>query len=250
LFHLNTADNDEEYIGFCILDGLGEMAFAKSFDSQRTEDATISNAIRDHILLACSIGQLPLQSVSKAVIAWSPIPWVRQLVKSRQQLKQQCTECVDYRISHPSNRKDLLHNTINAKDPETGAGLTRLDINTEAFAMLVAGSHTTSGTLGMLFYNLLQRPAALGDVTAEIDSKLPPLEPGQSSYSFDGLESLDRLVACIRENFRTDPVFTMTLWRRVTKSEGVQIGDDIIPRGVSSSLDVLLPQLSLLTDAL
>jgi cytochrome P450 len=222
-------------MSFCILDGLGEMAFARSFESQRTGNPKESLAIRDHILLACCIGQLPFQAVTKAMIAYSPIPWVRQLIKSRQQLKEQCAECVAYRIDHPSPRKDLLHSLINAKDPETGAELSRLDINTEAFAMLIAGSHTTSGTLGMLFYNLLQNPLALQDITAEIDSKLPKLDPDQASYAFDGLESLEHVVACVRENFRMDPVFTMTLWRRVTSPMGTEIGDHLIPHGVSFS---------------
>ncbi|OCL14612.1 cytochrome P450 [Glonium stellatum] len=223
----------KEYLGACILDGLGEMAFARSFDSQSTESPAVSNAIRDHILLACSIGQLPLQSLTKAAIAWSPIPWIRRLIQSRQQLKQQCAECVDYRISHPSDRKDLLHSLIKAKDPDTGAELTRLDINTEAFAMLVAGSHSTTGTLGMLFYNLFRNPAALREVTAEIDSHLLMLNPDQPSYSFDNLESMEHVVACVRENFRMDPVFTMTLWRRVTNPDGVQIGDNLIPQGTN-----------------
>lgn len=224
---------NKAYIGFCVLDGLGEMAFARSFDSQRTEDPKESVAIRDHILLACAIGQLPFQSFFKTLIAWSPLPWVRQLIRSRKQLKQQCEECVSYRLNHLSSRKDLLHNLINAKDPETEAELTKLDINTEAFALLVAGSHSTSGTLSMLFYNLFKTPNFLRHVISEIDSKLPRLEADQASYAFDGLESLDYVVASVRENFRTDPVFTMTLWRRVKSEEGVIIGDRRIPCGVS-----------------
>jgi benzoate 4-monooxygenase len=130
-------------------------------------------------------------------------------------------------------RKDLLHSLINTKDPETGAELTRLDINTEAFAMLVAGSHSTSGTLGMLLYNLLQNQSVLCRITAELDSKLPSLVTNQASYAFDGLESLENIVACVRDNFRTDSVFTMTLWRRVNNLEGATIGDYQVPCGVS-----------------
>jgi hypothetical protein len=65
-------NNAKEYISFCILGGLGEMAFAKSFNSQITEDSKESTAIRDHILLACAIGQLLFQHIFKMLIAWSP----------------------------------------------------------------------------------------------------------------------------------------------------------------------------------
>jgi benzoate 4-monooxygenase len=119
-----------------ILDILGEVAFSKSFDSQTSGKADAIPAINDHILMACLVGQLPFQAVSKAFIARSPIPRLRRLVKSRAQLKSFCAEWVHHRIQYPSNRHDLLQNLIEAKDPETGAQLTELDINTEAFAML------------------------------------------------------------------------------------------------------------------
>jgi cytochrome P450 len=214
------------------------MAFARSFGSQQSENPKEVTAIHNHILLACSIGQLPFQSVSKFLIAHSPIPWIRQMTSSRQQLKEQCEECVSYRLDHPSSRKDLLHSLINTQDPETGAKLSTLDINTEAFAMLVAGSHSTSGTLGMLFYNISKNAAVLDQATQEIDTKLPNLPEGNCARAFDGLESLEYVVACVRENFRTDPVFTMTLWRYVQDPAGVRIGNTIVPPGVSPSFIV------------
>jgi hypothetical protein len=40
-------------------------------------------------------------------------------------------------------------------------------------------------------------------------------------------------MACVRENFRMNPVFSMNLWRRVL-GESLQVGEYSIPHGVSS----------------
>ena len=109
----------------------------------------------------------------------------------------------------------------------------------------VAGSHSTSGTLTLLFWHLLQNPDVLAAVQAEIESTLPPLAVNQIAYPIQGLElSLDYLMACVRENFRINPVFTMPLWRRVGRPDGLQIGEYHIPHNVSSfplfSFNVLL----------
>ena len=100
----------------------------------------------------------------------------------------------------------------------------------------VAGSHSTSGTLTLLFWHLLQNPNALAAVQTEIESTLPPLAKDQIAYPIQGLESsLNYLMACVRENFRINPVFTMPLWRRVGRPDGLQIGEYHIPHNVRLS---------------
>jgi Cytochrome P450 len=140
---------------------------------------------------------------------------------------------------------------ITAVDPDTGAKLTELDINTEAFAMMydsgippffsvlkgcsVAGSHTTSGTLTLLFSHLLQNPSILKNVVEELDNNLS--NKVDVAYPVDGLErNLTYTMACIQENFRINPVFTMPLMRRVTAKEGIIIDGHFVPRGVSSNV--------------
>ncbi|KAF2993660.1 hypothetical protein E8E13_000303 [Curvularia kusanoi] len=131
-----------------------------------------------------------------------------------------------------TDRKDILTSLIKAVDPESGAKLTELDINTEAFAMLVAGSHTTSGTLTLLFAHLLRSPTIMQKVLQELDSKLDGHGTKSYPYPIAGLE--DRLpytMACIQENFRINPVFTMPLPREVTAAEGMSIDGHSIPKG-------------------
>ena len=69
---------------------------------------------------------------------------------------------------------------------------------------------------------------------AEIDSQLPPLSDDRSAYSYAEVEtSLPYVKQCVKENFRITPVFTMPLARRVMNPQGVDIGGERIPCGVS-----------------
>lgn len=98
----------------------------------------------------------------------------------------------------------------------------------------VAGSHSTSGTLALLFWHLFQNPEIMRAVQREITSTLGRLREDQVAYPIQGLEaSIKYTMACVRENFRINPVFTMPLWRRVGYPAGVEISNSHIPYGVS-----------------
>ena len=102
----------------------------------------------------------------------------------------------------------------------------------------MAGSHSTSGTLTLLFWHLFHNPAICGKIVDEISTNLSPLDSKDVAYSIKGLEaSLPFTMACVRENFRLNPVFTMPLWRRVESPSGATIGEFEVPYGVS----ILLP---------
>lgn len=92
----------------------------------------------------------------------------------------------------------------------------------------------------MLFYNILKNPQVVKAIVQEIDDNLPRLSPSRAAHSFDGLERLAYVSACIKENFRKDSVFNMTLWRRVIGPDGLFIDGDLIPRGVRLSAHPIL----------
>lgn len=101
----------------------------------------------------------------------------------------------------------------------------------------MAGSHSTSSTLTLLFWRLLHNPDILAIVVQELDETLGPVPQDKIAYPIKGLEArLTYLSACIRENFRINPVFSMNLWRQVHSVNGAQIGDHMVPRGVSQIL--------------
>lgn len=131
----------KECISRYVLDILGEVAFSCSFNAQIPGAGNyerVPQAINGHVLMGSIIGELPFQVLNKKLLAWSPIKWMRRIVENRTLLRDTCASCVQNRINSGSGneRKDLLQSLIKAKDPETGASLTTLDVNTEAFAML------------------------------------------------------------------------------------------------------------------
>lgn len=127
----------KELIAFYTLDVLGELAFSRSFGAQLDKNPATLPPINDHIYLACLMGMMPeIMPVVKSIAAWTPFPWLQSLFRARRNLRNLTARCVRDRISRKSDRTDLLGSLINAVDPETGARLTELDINTEAFAMV------------------------------------------------------------------------------------------------------------------
>lgn len=119
-----------------VLDILGEVAFSKPFSVQDKGKSDELHAINDHLFLAGVIGELPCQDLWKSLARMSPVPWMRQLVKSRNNLKEICSRCVNFKINNPSERPDLLKSLVEAVDPESGSRLTEQEINSEAFAVL------------------------------------------------------------------------------------------------------------------
>ncbi|CVL13713.1 related to cytochrome P450 CYP3/CYP5/CYP6/CYP9 subfamilies [Fusarium proliferatum] len=218
-------------IAFYVFDVLGELAFSRSFNSQDERNLARLPRINDHIYLACLMGMTPdaLPWIKK-VLPFIPIPWLQRLFNARAQLRNLTAACVRQRIeAGSSDRKDLLSSLLVAVDPETGFKLTELDINTEAFGMIVAGSHTTSGTLTLLFSHILRNPETLNNVIQELDSNLPNHTGPVISY--ENLEKdLPYTRACIQENFRINPVFTMPLPRKIMAPGGFVIQGLQIPQ--------------------
>ncbi|KEF54476.1 uncharacterized protein A1O9_09643, partial [Exophiala aquamarina CBS 119918] len=96
-----------------------------------------------------------------------------------------------------------------------------------------AGSHTTSGTLTLLFSQLLQNPPVLGKVVAEIDSDASTV-PGRP-VQITGLEQrLPYSMACIQENFRVNAVFTMPFPRKLAVTGGIEVDGHLVPENVRS----------------
>ncbi|CDM34511.1 hypothetical protein DTO013E5_5013 [Penicillium roqueforti] len=225
----------KDLIAFYGYDVIGELAFNLDFHSQEKDDPENLPPINDHILLGCLYGSLP------GILPWSmnlskylPFSWLRKLLGSRQKIRSTVAQCVEDKTSESSG-KTLLTNLQKAKDPETGEELSNIEINSEAFGFLVAGSHTTSGTLTLFFHHLLHNPDVRRRLEEEICQKLPIIEHG--AYPFPGLEKmLPFMTACIRENFRHSPVFTMPLTRTVMDHAGMIIDGERIPRGVNVSI--------------
>ncbi|KAH0526946.1 hypothetical protein TsFJ059_010211 [Trichoderma semiorbis] len=221
-------------------DVISDLAFEKDLNTQGNPEANELPPIPDHILIGTMYGMVEsLLPYSIRIGNKLPIPSLQKLLQSRKLLSQKASEYVNSAIEdHKAGEKEtLLDNLLEAKDPSTGAPLTPAEVSSEAFAFLVAGAHTTSATLGLLFYHLLHNRYAAEKLTEELNANVPLYNDGGKEISYSGLESkLPYTMACIKESFRITPVFTMPLPRLVTDPNGVDINGFHIPQGTAVSM--------------
>ena len=114
--------------------------------------------------------------------------------------------------------------------------LDEVDVATEAFGLLIAGSHTTYSSLVMLFKHIFDRSDVRSHVYQELDKNLPFTPVGV--YPYPGLESkLPYLSATMKESFRLTLVFRLPL-PRVIPAGGQPMAGQHIPGGtVVSSIN-------------
>lgn len=224
-------------IAYYTYDLMGELIFNADFGSQKAQRPEELPPINNHVFLGCLFGMMPsLLPYSMQYAGRIPWPWLQNLLQSRRQLRDKTSKHVSNELAkdRSGQRHNILARLISAKDPETGEMLSDDEINSEAFAFLVAGGHTTSSSLTLLFYHLLHHPEVAEKLTKEVVDVLPTNSFEQTLPAYSGLEAqLPFATVCIRENFRVTPIFTMPLPRTVTQPDGVMIDGLRIPQGVS-----------------
>ncbi len=127
-----------------------------------------------------------------------------------------------------SERHNMPHCLINAKDVETGKPTYNfVDLNKEAHMLTPAGSDTTSAVMAALFFYLIHHTAVFDKLKKEVGTKFTSLDeirPGK------GLASCLYLYACIGEALRMNPHGGSESRREVLPG-GLRIKDEIIPAG-------------------
>ena len=116
--------------------------------------------------------------------------------KDTKTMRQYAAECLEYRKSNPTDRKDMLYAMLNAKDPETGKSLTEQQIIDEIVTMPI-GSSTAPCTISTAIYYLLKNPECITKAREEIDSVI-----GDAEFSHDHLEKLSYCAGIVRETLR------------------------------------------------
>lgn len=110
-------------------------------------------------------------------------------------------------------------------EAEKGERLDDMDVKTEAQALIVAGTDTTSVTLTYLVWAVLSRP----DLQQRIEEEVKGLQEG---YREADVEQLELLSATIEETLRLYGAAPGGLPRMVPP-EGVRFGDTFIPGGTT-----------------
>jgi cytochrome P450 len=95
---------------------------------------------------------------------------------------------------------DLLDLLLQARDPETGVGLTDTEVRDEAMTFVLAGHETTSSALSTAVYALMSRPRLWADCLREVEAVCGD-EPPLASH----LSQLPLLEAVLWESLRLYP---------------------------------------------
>ncbi|KAI4213619.1 MAG: hypothetical protein LQ351_003843 [Letrouitia transgressa] len=116
--------------------------------------------------------------------------------KDTKVMRRYGAECLEYRKKNPTDREDLLHAMMNAKDPETGNQLNEEQIIDEIVTMPI-GSSTAPCAVSSAIYYLLQNPQCIAIAREEIDSVV-----GDGPLTHDHVERLSYCAGMVRETLR------------------------------------------------
>lgn len=114
-----------------------------------------------------------------------PLPSHRRLLRARDAVRDLAVRLIEARRSG-ERRDDLLGVLVDARDPETGEGMTDEQLRDEVLTMIAAGHETTANALTWTFHLLGESPEEDRRLEAELDTVLGGRSPT--------LEDLPRLV--------------------------------------------------------
>ncbi|KAF2460199.1 cytochrome P450 [Lineolata rhizophorae] len=237
----SAAENGEAidiklWIAFFVMDVLGELAFSRPFGVLDSGDEYQMPPVREHVLLATTSGQTPwVVPYVNSMVPHVPVPSLQRMVRGRKDLRQMAIDSVNDRLRSDSTRIDLLGRLLDELKSgvdSKGRALDVVDVQTEAFGFIVAGSHTTAASTTLLLWHLLRNDEAFAKLRDEIDSVPRPSSP---SYPYSSVKTLTYFQAVVDEAFRINPVFVMPLMR-VVPDGGRQIAGSYIPGGTDISI--------------
>lgn len=111
-------------------------------------------------------------------------------------MRKYAAECLAYRKANPTDRQDMLHTMMTAKDPETGTSLTEEQIIDEIVTMPI-GSSTAPCNISSAIYYLLQNPECIAAARDEIEASV-----GAAELTHDHLDRLPYCAGIVRESMR------------------------------------------------
>ncbi|KAI0389676.1 cytochrome P450 [Xylariaceae sp. FL0594] len=213
-------------------DVMGELAFGRTFYLLRGSGGAVSEDAHE-------APELISQGMSMLRF-FTPIPWIGRLCfalapyvpiitqKWNRALGWATAVCEErIRRQDAGYGSDAFSRFIAAASSIDGESLDRLALYGDAFAITVAGSHSTAGVLTMLFFELARHPEIQDQVRREIlaarhDTHTAGKAADRSAERYPFLD------ACINETLRLYPVVP-TGGIRQTTAAGIHVGGRYIP---------------------
>ncbi|GKT66066.1 cytochrome P450 [Colletotrichum tofieldiae] len=219
------------------LDIMGESSFGKGF-GQTNPDSMIEDGVDERIWK--SIPRSIFDGLSKRYQTVYIKKFLRSLgIDIQFDWPAEMITAIDAVVQRRKRtseveRRDLLQHLIEeGKKPDTGTSMSARDIVDQMAEVLLAGSETTSGTIGCLFLELARNPDVRAKLLASLSSK-GFNDDIVTSKSVRNETQYEYLEACIKENLRLHPIAS-EMGRR-TGNQWVQLGGyDLPPHTVVSA---------------
>jgi len=157
--------------------------------------------------------------------------WPSENRRRREALRQRMDRFVEHRLALARQTASAEENAAmltvleNARDPETGLGLSREEIVAEAKTLITAGFETTAATLYWALYLLARHPDQAARWHEEVDRVLAGRAPVH-----EDIARLPHLARIIQESMRLYPL-VYSLGRDAVAAD--ELGGHAIPKGQS-----------------
>ncbi|KAH2293159.1 hypothetical protein KXV50_003788 [Aspergillus fumigatus] len=217
-----------DWFSYLTYDVMGELCFGKSFDmlissGRRKLIELVDRAANRHYV--CGLW-MPLDTWHLDQILIHKLTNDRWnfIMNSRVEANERAKERTQ--AGHDA-KKDFFYYLLNAKDPETGKGLTTPELWGEANVLMIAGSDTTSTTMSATIFYLVRNPRAMELLRKEIRENFSSVE---EIVTGPKLNELVYLKACIDEAMRLAPAVPGAPPREVMEG-GAMIDGVFLPEG-------------------
>ena len=227
-----------KWANYLAFDIIGDLAFGEAFHFIEAGNDH-NNGIRvlnERGEWSATVGTMPWIKPYTPYMFWDN--FFPQGLKSVKELAKIAITAVEKRKKMGSNRKDLLHFLMSAKDPDTDQPLPDGELKAEALTQLIAGSDTTSNSLTHILDCLCRNPdvydlhfkgvklmSRYEKLCEELDEKLPSLDSPDEIAKFDEVKDFPYLNAVISEVLRYRPTSALGLPRLVPQGGATICGE-------------------------
>jgi cytochrome P450 len=116
-------------------------------------------------------------NIFSILLPWLPTRANRQFKSALQVMDSLVTEIIAQRRAHPAAHDDLLSMLLQARDEQTGQGMSDRQLRDELMTILLAGHETTANALTWTFYLLSQHPQEAASLSEEVQRVLGDRPP-------------------------------------------------------------------------
>ncbi|KAL3425968.1 cytochrome p450 family protein [Phlyctema vagabunda] len=228
-----SAGLDMDMWATCLIyDILGDLAFGKSFKTMQSEENRfLLHTIPQATKTWYSLGYHPMAHLILRLMFKTPLGTILggkafrddkrfrafcgQHLKERREIENSADA-----LDANQRKKDFFHYLLRGRDPETGLGYMKGELEAETVLLIVAGSESVSVALAACLFYIGRDTAVLEKLTTEIRESFSTSD--EILYSNTSFLALPYLRACIDEAMRMTPPTPGHLPREVLE-DGIAI---------------------------